>query len=197
MGYALFGLAILVVLLCTLLGGMLAGVLFSLPFWACGAVCFLFQKRVGLWCAWTAFFFADTFLRFATGIAWGGIRFLIMQFTYASPLRGMVSLGMTALIAGLLFWTVWSFRDKILEPDRRAKIRLLCLVLVIVLTAAAPWAVSYFGQQVASDGQSLYLFTRVSQVLGTVTQWLKIFALSRLVIDLLAVRRWKKAQDEQ
>ena len=32
-GYALFGLAILVVLLCTILGGMLAGVLFSLPFW--------------------------------------------------------------------------------------------------------------------------------------------------------------------
>lgn len=195
-GYALFGLAILVVLLCTILGGMLAGVLFSLPFWACGAVCFLFQKRVGLWCSWTAFFLVDTYLRFATGIAWGGIRFLITQFTYASTLHGIVSLGMTAVMAGLLVWTIWSFRDKVLEPSRRVNIRLICLVFAIALTVAVPWAVSYFGQQVATDGQSLYMVARVSQVLGVVVQWIKITAFCRLVIDLLAIRRWKKTQQE-
>ena len=193
-GYALFGLAILIVLLCTILGGMLAGVLFSLPFWACGAVCFLFQKRVGLWCSWTAFFLMDTYLRFATGTAWGGIRFLISQFTYASTLHGMISLGVTAVMAGFLVWTIWSFRDKVLEPSRRTKKRLISLVLVIGLTVAVPWVVSYFGQQAATDGQSLYVVARVSQVLGVVVQWIKITALCRLVIDLLAIRRWKAQQ---
>lgn len=193
-GFALFGLAILTVLLCAILGNMLAGVLFSLPFWACGAVCFLFQKHVGLWCGWTAFFLVDVYLRFATGTAWGGIRFLIMQFAYASALRGMICLGMTAVIAGLMVWTVRSFRDKVVEPSRRAKIRLIGLALVIGLTAALPWAVSYFGQQTATDGQSLYVVVRVSQVLGVVLQWLKITALCRLIIDLFAIRRWKKAQ---
>ncbi len=196
-GYALFGLAILVVLLCTILGGFLAGVLFSLPFWACGAVCFLFQKHVALWCSWTAFFLVDIYLRVATGTAWGGIRFLIMQFTYGSTLRGIVSLGMTAVMAGLLFWTIWSFRAKLLESTRRTDIRLICLVLLIGLTVAVPWAVSYFGQQIATDGKSLYMVARVSQVLGVVVQWIKITALCRLVIDLLAIRRWKKAQQAE
>lgn len=196
-GYALFGLAILIVLLCTILGGMLAGVLFSLPFWACGAVCFLFQKRVGLWCSWTVFFLLDIYLRFATGTAWGGIRFLITQFTYASTLHGMISLGITAVMAGLLVWTIWSFRDKILEPSRRVKSRLISLVLLICLTTAVPWVVSYFGQQAATDGQSLYMVARVSQVLGVVVQWLKITALCRLVIDLLAIRRWKARQQAE
>ena len=196
-GYALFGLAILVVLLCTILGGMLAGVLFSLPFWACGAMCFLFQKRVGLWCSWTAFFLVDVYLRFATGISWGGIFSLIRSFAYAGRVQWFACVLMTILATALVICTVRSFRYKTLEPTRAAKARLAVLIVVLAVAFALPWAVSYSMQSLATDGQSLYRVARVSQVLGVFTQWIEVSALCRLAIDLLAMQRWKKAQQAE
>lgn len=196
-GYALFGLAILVVLLCTVLGGMLAGVLFSLPFWACGAVCFLFEKRVGLWCAWTAFFLVDVYLRFATGISWGGLFSLIRSYAYAGRVQWILCVVMTVLITVLVLCTVRAFRDKVLEPTRAVKTRLAVFAAVLALAFALPWAVSYSMQKFATNGQSLYTVARVSQVLGVFTQWIKVFALCRLAIDLLAVRRWNAEQQAE
>lgn len=196
-GYALFGLAILIVLLCTVLGSMLGGVLFSLPFWACGAVCFLLKERVGLWCAWTAFFLADTYLRFATGISWGGIFSLVRSFAYAGRVQWLMCVGMTVLMCVLVLCTVRSFRDEVLEPDHAAKRRLVLLAAVLVIAVALPWAISYLGQKIATDGQSLYTFARISQVIGLVIQWVKLPVFCRLVIDLLATRRAKKEQQTE
>ena len=194
-GFALFGLAILTVLLCTVLGGMLAGVLFSFPFWACGAVCFLLDKRVGLWCCWVLFFLLDVYLRFATGISWGGIFSLIRSFAYAGRIQWIACVVMTVSITTLVVCTVRAFRDKVLKPTRAAKLRMWILLAVLAVAFALPWGYALFMQKMATDGQSLYTVARVSQVLGTVTQWTKAPILCRLAIDLLAMRRWKPQQE--
>ena len=193
-GYALFGLAILVVLLCAILGSLLGGVLFSLPFWACGAVCFLFKERVGLWCSWTAFFLLDIYLRFATGISWGGIFSLIRAFAYAGRVQWILCVLLTAVIAVLVLCTLRSFRGKVLKPTRAVKTRLAVFAAVLAVAFALPWAVSFSMQKLATDGQSLYAVARVSQVLGTVTQWVKAPVLCRMAIDLLAIKQWKNVQ---
>ena len=196
-GYALFGLAILTVLLCTVLGSMLGGVLFSLPFWACGAVCFLFKERVGLWCGWTVFFLVDVYLVFATGYASssfvGTIRHTLhgyLRFGIAQ----IVVICLFALLVALSLLTVRSFRDKRLEPSSPIKRRQTLRVAALLLLEAIPWAVSFWGQRYAVDGQTIYTVARIGQVVGIVTHWVKLVLLLRLVIDLLAIRRWKRAQ---
>jgi len=199
-GYALFGLAILVVLLCTILGGMLAGVLFSLPFWACGAVCFLFKKRVGLWCSWTVFFLVDVFLHFATGSASSSF-FAVLRGILQGYLNNRVSLfvssAMLLLVLTLAFCTIHSYRDKVLEPDTRVTRRVICMILGLALLYAIPYGISAMLQQYATDGKSLYTITRVMQVVGVVIQWCRIPLFCRLMIDLLAARRWRKQNTVQ
>lgn len=60
----------LILLILTILGGFLSGLLFSAPFLLCGTICLVFKKNVGLWCAWAVFFTVNIYLRYATGISW-------------------------------------------------------------------------------------------------------------------------------
>lgn len=60
----------LVWLLLTVLGSFLGGLFFASPFIACGAICLIFKKNIGLWCAWALFFTVNVYLRYATGISW-------------------------------------------------------------------------------------------------------------------------------
>ena len=199
-GYALFGLAILVVLLCTILGGMLAGVLFSLPFWVCGSICFLFKKRVGLWCSWSVFFMVDVFLHFATGSASGsflGVLRGVLQGYLNNHVTLWVSLAALLMLLALVICTIRSYRDKVLEPSRQVTRRMILLVLGLALLYVVPYGISMVLQPYAVDGQSIYLITRVIQVMGIVQQWFRIPLFCRLVIDLLALRRWQKNKEKE
>lgn len=59
-----------VLLLLTLLGGFLSGLLFSSPFVLCGIICMAFKRNAGLWCAWALLFAVNVYLRYGTGITW-------------------------------------------------------------------------------------------------------------------------------
>ena len=194
-GFVLYGLGFLIILLCTVLGGMLAGIIFSLPFWVCGVICMVCRRRCGLWCSWALFFLLDIFLRFATGIVWGGFRIIVQIFRYSSGVRGIVSLGMTALVAGLVVWTVLSFREKELEPCKKVTVKLICLAVVIAICQAVPWAFSKLTEsyvQSINGGQELYTFSRVFQIMGIVTQWGKLWSFCTALVDLLALWRHQK-----
>lgn len=191
----LFGLGFLIVLLCTVLGGMLAGILYSLPFWVCCVICMTCRKRCGLWCAWAVFFLLDIFLRFATGIVWGSFRAIAQIFRYASNVRGLVSIGMTALVAALVVWTVLSFRDKEQQPCKKVAVKLIALTAIILICQAAPWIFAKLTEDYVASingGQELYGFSRIMQVTGIVTQWGKLWAICAGLIDLLALRRFQK-----
>ena len=199
-GYALFGLAILVVLLCTILGGMLAGVLFSLPFWVCGSICFLFKKRVGLWCGWSLFFLADTFLHFATGSASGsflGVLRGVLQGYLNNHVTLWVSLAALLVLLVLVVCTIRSYRDKVLEPSKQVTRRMILLVLGLALLYVVPYGISMVMQPYAVDGQSIYLITRIIQVMGIVQQWCRIPLFCRLIIDVLALRRWRIRKEKE
>lgn len=194
-GLVLFGLGFLVVLLCTVLGGFLGGLLYSLPFWVCGVICMVCKRRCGLWCAWAVFFLLDVFLRFATGVIWGGFRTIAQIFRYSSGVRGLVSLGMTALVATLVIWTVLSFREKELKPCKKVLVKLIGLAAVIAVCQAVPWLFSKLTESYVASingGQELQTFSRVYQIMGIVTQWGKLLAFCTAIIDLLAIRRYQR-----
>jgi len=195
-GYALFGMAILVVLLCTLLGGMLAGVLFSFPFWVCGSICFLLKERIGLWCSWALFAIADIYMRYASGISWMNPYALIQHMIRDWNIRWIISIVFTLLLTVLIAFTIRAYRQKVLEPCRKVTVQLLCMGAVVVVMTATPFAMSSLLQQYATDGQSLYTITRIFQIVNLVTSWAKVLLLCRIVIDLFALRRWKRQQTQ-
>lgn len=195
-GYALFGMAILVVLLCTLLGGMLAGVLFSFPFWVCGSICFLLKERIGLWCSWALFAIADIYMRYASGISWMNPYALIQHMIRDWNIRWIISIVFTLLLTVLIAFTIRAYRQKVLEPCRKVTVQLLCMGAVVVVMIAIPFAMSSLLQQYATDGQSLYTITRIFQIVNLVTSWTKVLLLCRIVIDLFALRRWKRQQTQ-
>ena len=195
-GYALFGMAILVVLLCTLLGGMLAGVLFSFPFWVCGSICFLLKERIGLWCSWALFAIADIYMRYASGISWMNPYALIQHMIRDWNIRWIISIVFTLLLTVLIAFTIRAYRQKVLEPCRKVTVQLLCMGAVVVVMTAIPFAMSSLLQQYATDGQSLYTITRIFQIVNLVTSWAKVLLLCRIVIDLFALRRWKRQQTQ-
>lgn len=53
-----------------LTGDLLAGLIYVLPFFLCGIICFTVKHRTGLWCGWAVYTCIDFYLRFATGLSW-------------------------------------------------------------------------------------------------------------------------------
>ena len=193
-GLVLFGFALLMVLLCAVLGGLLAGVLFSLPLWACGVVCFVCPRRPGLWCCWTLFLLADVALRFLTGTAWGGFYTMLRQIV-RNTAAGILAGVMTLLAIALVAWTVYTFRDRVRQPDRRFWMGTALLGLLLVLLCL-PWSFTEWVRRVAVDGASLYSVSRFLQVVGLLQRWGQLFLTCVLLIRLLAVRRWTKQRQD-
>ena len=60
----------LVLLMISLFGEFLSGLILAAPFAAWGIICLLVRKYAGLWCAWVAYLFVDIYMRFASGVHW-------------------------------------------------------------------------------------------------------------------------------
>ena len=68
-GIILLCMAFLVIVLFLFAGGGWAGIIFALPFLACGIICFAVRKHVGLWCFWAVYVLFDVYMSSATGIS--------------------------------------------------------------------------------------------------------------------------------
>lgn len=92
MGFALM-------LVFILLGGLPAGLVYSLPFFVCGLICLKAEKHPGLWCLWAVFLLVDICLRYVTSSIY-----------YAMWCRLLCALAM-------LVGTVWRLGREPLERD--------------------------------------------------------------------------------
>lgn len=115
-GTVLLCMAFAVVLLCTVLGGVLTGLILCLPFLACGLICWNAKQHPVLWCLWALFFMADGYLRYGTGLNWSAVR-LTAQWTPQMNYANLVIAWCQLLCAlALLAGTVWRLGR---EPGRR------------------------------------------------------------------------------
>lgn len=127
------GLVLLLLTLLVGLGGLLAGLIYASPFLACGVICLVCKKRVGLWCGWAVFVCVDIFIQLFTSASRGIIlaSFYDPSFYY-EKMTGQMIIAWTATAALVLLvgLTMWSFRRERLPRNRRT-----------VLLLAAGWAV--------------------------------------------------------
>ena len=182
-------------LLFTILGGLFAGLLFSSPLWVCGAICFIFRRRVGLWCAWALYILFDIYLAYATGISRG---LVIYAFTWTQDMNFVrlgVAFALVAILAILLGCTLFSYRRAVLPPSKG----------IVYLTASggaflALRALEYllirlmFEPLFASIKNSVYasyhlLYQSVNLLLG----WLSTAAFMIFTVLLFAWLRGRKA----
>lgn len=127
-----FGAAVLLIL--TLLGGILSGLLFSSPFILCGIICLTFKRNVGLWCAWALLFAVNVYLRYATSISW---RLTLWTLNY-EPSMNYIRLvfAWIELICYVLIVvvTVLHFRKKPLVPTKKTYTLLAVGCVALALT---------------------------------------------------------------
>ena len=101
------------------LAGLLLGLLFTSPLLVCGVICFIFKKRIGLWCGWAVFFLVDLYIRSATGVSWHLVRLTPIYEPSMNYVRLAFAWAQLTCICILLIATVLSFRRQYMAVDRK------------------------------------------------------------------------------
>lgn len=112
-GVVLLCFAALLWLMITLLGDILAGLVLAAPFVACGLICLLVRRNVGLWCVWVVYLFVDIYLRFATGV---NLQFVFNPRFYSGGWTLHLIVAWIVLIAFLILTIVTALRSRKVLP---------------------------------------------------------------------------------
>jgi len=133
-GIVLLCFGALILLLLTLLGGFLGGLLFSSPLILCGAICLIFKRNVGLWCAWALVFAVNVYLRYATSITWHLTRWTLNYDPSMNYLRLTFAWIELICYIAIIAVTVLRFRKKPLEPTKKTYTLLAVGCIALALT---------------------------------------------------------------
>ena len=132
-GTILFCMGFLAFLIPTVLGGLLTGLLLAVPLLVCGIICFLAQKRPGLWCAWAVYLLAYIICYYGTGLGWGLLFFTFSWEAIGIPAYTIAAWVQVLMILALLIGTVRSFRTFSFPPTRRNGVILAVLWVVFLV----------------------------------------------------------------
>lgn len=118
-GIVLLCMAFLTVLVCTVAGGPLEGLILCTPFLLCGIICFLAKKRPGLWCAWAVYLAVELYLRWGTGITWQ-LTLRTLVFTPQENYTRLLIAWLQLIVMLVIFTvTIYSFRHVRFPLNRR------------------------------------------------------------------------------
>ena len=175
-GIILFCMSFLAFLVPTVLGGLLEGLVLAVPFLVCGIICFLAQKRPGLWCAWAVYLLAYIICYYGTGLGWTYIFFTFSWEHLGTPVYTIAAWIQVLVTLALLIATVRSFRKSPFPLTRRNRV-ILALVWAGFLVSRLPFAylVLPLGAYVLSIGALMAL---VSIAQGIVSMILLSIALT-------------------
>ena len=182
-GTILLCMAFVVVLLFTMLGGFLTGLLFCSPFLLCGLVCFIFRKHVGLWCGWAVLLAAHIYLRLATGISWSMVA-LTLSFTWQMNYARLAIAWFEFLYLGLMIvLTVWKLGKRPLELSKRALVWLIAGWMIYVVLRIP----------IRLPQLPTWSYDLVYTVFG-VLEWVRVVVLTAVLIHTVRyIRAWRRA----
>ena len=124
-GIVLLCMAFLIVLACIAAGSLLTGLCLCIPFLLCGVICFLAQKRPGLWCAWAVYLVVELYFRWATGITWQLVLRTLSFTPQENYTRLLISWVQLIVMLVIFAVTLRSFRHTRFPLNRR-NLLLLC-----------------------------------------------------------------------
>lgn len=169
----------LILLLLTLLGDLLSGLMFSSPFILCGAICLIFKRNAGLWCAWAFLFAVNVYLRYAKGIHWS----LVCLTTIYEPSMNYMRLAFAWIelicYIAIIVVTVLRFRKKPLKLTRKR--------LILLAAGCAAFAVTYIPV-------ILEPLSAVAQIYFIFADWVRLILLTVILSN--AVRLFHSRREQ-
>lgn len=189
-GVVLLCFAALVWLLVSLFGDILAGLLLASPFAACGLICLLVRKNVGLWCLWVIYAFLDLYFRFATGSHWGFV-FQLFAYKVGWTIHLIMAWIWLLCFVGLTVATIIRFKKSNADAERKNVICTVAFWVAYVLI----WvllALPMYDPKV--DVEMIRTFRLISSVCGAVREGILVAALvfSTRIISNLKAKRHKR-----
>ena len=128
-GIILLCMAFIVVLVCTIIGGFLAGLIYCIPFLICGLICMFIKKHTGTYCGWTIVILLEFLTRFGMSVHWS----LVFQpwiYIESYPLHAALCWAHLAVILFVMGITIYSFRTTKPEFNTNLKRILICCFAV-------------------------------------------------------------------
>ncbi len=165
------GLALLIVL--SLMGGFLTGLLLASPLLVPGIICLTAKKRGSLKCAWAEFFLITTYLSFATGTSWNTLLAYIRNWEFFMEHRNIFhpivsGIELICLLI-LLICTVRSFNKEPKSLTERQRMLLLAGWIVYLLR--------FIPLQLPID-----IFSPWYRIVGELINWSELALLTALLV---------------
>lgn len=181
-GTILLCMGFLVVLFFIVMGAGLGGLIFASPFLACGIICFVFKKNVGLWCAWAVFFIVDIYMVFATSIRRSSVLYTLQWEPHMNYMRlafAWVSLIVLAILIGV---TVARFRiGKCKDEKKVFKNMIISWVILVALQIMAfIWTRTGIHSYLLAHILSM---NTIYTLISICSEWLRIAALTVVLVN--------------
>ena len=184
--------AVLLLTCLILAGDLLAGLIYGLPFFLCGIICFTVKYRAGLWCGWAVYACVDLYLRFATGLSWTTIFMTRLWTPEMNYMRLAISwvqfLGMLVMIV----WTVCSYRALKLSATKKETTWLAAGWFAALV--ALPLLMSYGVMPLLLDDLGNYSNISPYFLLNVVYSYARLALINVLLVRSLAVWRLKREE---
>ena len=185
--------AVLLLTCLILAGDLLAGLIYGLPFFLCGIICFTVKHRTGLWCGWAAYLCIDLYLRFATGLSWTTIFMTHLWTPEMNYMRLAIAwvqfLGMVLMTV----CTVCSYRTLKLPATKKEVTWLIAgwLAALVVL----PLLMSYGVMPLWRDAMHNYSNFSPYFFINVLYNYVRLALVNILLVRTLAV--WRLKQEEK
>ena len=176
-----------------LTGDLLAGLIYVLPFFLCGIICFTVKHRTGLWCGWAVYTCIDFYLRFATGLSWTTTFMTHLWTAQMNYARLAISWAQLLGMFVMLVCTVRSYRTLRLPATKKEVTWLIAgwLIALVVL----PLLMSYGIMPLWRDALHNYSNFSPYFFLSVLCDYVRLALVSILLVRTLAV--WRLQREEK
>ncbi len=188
-GTILLCMAFLVTILLFVAGGGLAGLIFASPFLVCGIICFVFQKNVGLWCAWAAYVLFDIYMSYATGINRANVLHTLRWTREMNYMRLAFAWFLVISLITMISITVIRFGKCPTESTQKIKEQLLIswTVVMVFQLIAMVWPRTGLFEYILANIISMGMVYRLTSI---TLSWTRIIAVTvALIYTVRFIRR--------
>ena len=184
--------AVLLLTCLILAGDLLAGLIYGLPFFLCGIICFTVKHRTGLWCGWAAYLCIDLYLRFATGLSWTTIFMTHLWTPQMNYMRLAIAWAQFAAMVLMTVWTVLAYRKMKLSATKKELTWLAAgwLIALVVL----PLLMSYGVMPLWRDAMHNYSNFSPYFFINVLYNYVRLALVNILLVRTLAVWRLKREE---
>ena len=187
--------AVLLLTCLILAGDLLAGLIYGLPFFLCGIICFTVKHRTGLWCGWAVYACVDLYLRFATGLSWTTIFMTHLWTPQMNYMRLAIAWVQFAAMVLMTVWTVLAYRKMKLPATKKERKWLIVgwgLALV-----ALPLLMSYGVMPLLLDDLGNYSNISPYFLISVFYSYARLVLVNILLVRTLAVWRAKREEKQK